>query len=90
MHPGWADTPGVEGSLPGFYGLMRPVLRNAGQGADTIVWLAASPMAAQTSGRFYLDREPHVTTVIPCTGGNASQRRELRAALEEYAARSAA
>jgi NAD(P)-dependent dehydrogenase (short-subunit alcohol dehydrogenase family) len=90
MHPGWADTPGVEGSLPGFYGLMRPLLRNPGQGADTIVWLAASPMAAQTSGRFYLDREPHVTTVIPCTGGNASQRRELRAALEEYAARSAA
>ena len=89
MHPGWADTPGVEGSLPGFYGLMRPLLRNPGQGADTIVWLAASPMAAQSSGRFYLDREPHVTTVIPCTGGNESQRRELRAALAEYAARSA-
>jgi NAD(P)-dependent dehydrogenase (short-subunit alcohol dehydrogenase family) len=89
MHPGWADTPGVEGSLPGFYGLMRPLLRNPAQGADTIVWLAASPMAAQSSGRFYLDREPHVTTVIPCTGGNESQRRELRAALAEYAARSA-
>lgn len=90
MHPGWADTPGVEGSLPGFYGLMRPLLRSPAQGADTIVWLAAAPEAAKTSGRFYLDREPHPTTVIPCTGGSARERRKLRAALEAYAGRSAA
>ena len=86
MHPGWADTPGVEGSLPGFYRLMRPLLRKPEEGADTIVWLAAAPAAAKTSGRFYLDREPHVTTVIPCTGGNSQQRRELRSALQKSAA----
>jgi dehydrogenase/reductase SDR family protein 12 len=89
MHPGWADTPGVEGSLPGFYSLMRPLLRSPEQGADTIVWLAAAPAAAETSGRFYLDREPHLTTVLPCTGGTARDRRKLRAELEKYAARSA-
>ncbi|MEX1296170.1 MAG: SDR family NAD(P)-dependent oxidoreductase, partial [Candidatus Limnocylindrales bacterium] len=28
MHPGWADTPGLAESLPGFYDLMRPILRS--------------------------------------------------------------
>jgi NAD(P)-dependent dehydrogenase (short-subunit alcohol dehydrogenase family) len=88
MHPGWADTPGVEGSLPGFYRLMRPLLRSPEQGADTISWLASAAEAAGTSGLFYLDREPHVTTVIPGTSGSARQRRALRAALDEYIARS--
>jgi NAD(P)-dependent dehydrogenase (short-subunit alcohol dehydrogenase family) len=89
MHPGWADTPGVEDSLPGFYRLMRPLLRSPEQGADTITWLAAAPSAAETSGRFYLDREPHVTTVLPGTAGTARQRARLRDALEAYADRSA-
>ena len=40
-HPGWADTPGVEESLPSFRRLTRPVLRDAASGADTTVWLAA-------------------------------------------------
>ena len=56
MHPGWADTPGVRSSLPGFYRVMRPLLRSARQGADTAVWLAAAPEATQTSGDFWLDR----------------------------------
>ena len=43
MHPGWADTPGVQTSLPRFRKLMRPLLRDAGQGADTVVWLATAP-----------------------------------------------
>lgn len=87
MHPGWADTPGVEDSLPGFHRLMRPLLRTPEQGADTIVWLASDPAAQEFSGGFYLDREPHVTTVLPFTGGDADLRRELRAKLEEYRAR---
>ncbi|MCB1308976.1 MAG: SDR family NAD(P)-dependent oxidoreductase, partial [Leptospiraceae bacterium] len=40
MHPGWADTAGVQRSLPTFRMLTRPVLRTAEQGADTILWLA--------------------------------------------------
>ena len=87
MHPGWADTPGVANSLPGFHGLMKPLLRSPEQGADTIVWLAAAPEAAQASGGFYLDREPHITTVLPGTGGDGRQRRTLRSALEAYAIR---
>ncbi len=41
MHPGWADTPGIRDSLPGFSKVMGPVLRTPEQGADTAVWLAA-------------------------------------------------
>ena len=41
MHPGWVDTAGLRESLPGFRKLMRPLLRTAQQGADTIVWLGA-------------------------------------------------
>src|ERR1700694_5992766 len=49
MHPGWADTPGVQTALPAFRRVMRPLLRSADQGSDTIVWLAASTEAARCS-----------------------------------------
>lgn len=57
MHPGWADTPGVSGSLPGFRTVLGPVLRKPGEGADTMVWLAADDgEPASSSGSFWLDR----------------------------------
>lgn len=56
MHPGWADTPGLRTALPGFTRLVGPLLRTPGEGADTIVWLAAAPDAAGLSGLFFLDR----------------------------------
>lgn len=42
MHPGWVDTDGVRSSLPGFRRVFRHLLRNAGEGADTALWLAAT------------------------------------------------
>lgn len=63
MHPGWADTPGVSSSLPGFYDRMKKRLRTPAQGADTILWLATSPEANDTRGRFYFDREPAAPTL---------------------------
>jgi len=83
MHPGWADTPGVQDSLPGFYRLMRPLLRTAGQGADTIVWLAAAPEVGEVSGKFWLDRQPHLAAILPGTAGDAALRRRLVEALAE-------
>jgi len=77
MHPGWADTPGVSASLPGFHAVTRRLLRTAEQGADTITWLAASPEAARVSGWFWLDREPHTTHVFPGTEGSPEERRQL-------------
>lgn len=55
MHPGWADTPGVVTSLPGFHKVMGPLLRDTGTGADTIVWLAATE-PAPGGGQFWHDR----------------------------------
>jgi NAD(P)-dependent dehydrogenase (short-subunit alcohol dehydrogenase family) len=86
MHPGWADTPGVQDSLPGFYRLTRPLLRTPEQGADTIVWLAAAPEAGQVSGKFWLDREPHIDTILPGTGGDPRQRKRLEDELTRLAA----
>ena len=81
MHPGWADTPGVASSLPGFHALTRRFLRTADQGADTITWLAAAPEAAATSGGFWLDREPHTANVFPGTDASPAERQQLWDAL---------
>ncbi len=81
MHPGWADTPGVASSLPGFRSITRRLLRTAEQGADTITWLAASSEAAQVSGMFWLDREPHTTHVLPGTDPSPQERQKLWDAL---------
>ncbi len=54
MHPGWVDTDGVRSALPGFRKLFRTVLRNAGEGADTALWLAAS--RPPTADGIWLDR----------------------------------
>ena len=77
MHPGWADTPGLSESLPGFYRLMRPVLRTPAQGVDTIAWLATDPGVPALSGRLFLDRRPRPFDRIRSTRLSASQRRRL-------------
>ena len=57
MHPGWADTPGLVESLPGFHRLTGPILRDADQGADTAVWLCAAE-PAPPAGLLWHDRRP--------------------------------
>ncbi len=86
MHPGWADTPGVQDSLPGFHRLTRSVLRTPEQGADTIVWLAAAAEAGKVSGKFWLDREPHLAAILPGTAGSEGLRKKLVRELERLAA----
>lgn len=66
MHPGWADTPGVASSLPGFHRLMRPALRDAAQGADTAVWLAAAT-PPPPSGELWHDRGTRSQHRLPWT-----------------------
>jgi dehydrogenase/reductase SDR family member 12 len=87
MHPGWADTPGVQASLPRFHWLMRARLRTPEQGADTIVWLAACARLEGRSGAFWLDRAPVATHVLPWTRESAAERRELWELCEQLAAR---
>nr|NIS43200.1 SDR family NAD(P)-dependent oxidoreductase [Desulfuromonadales bacterium] len=80
MHPGWADTPGVAKSLPGFYKLTKPILRTAAEGADTIVWLAAAAEASET-GRFWHDRRARPIHKTRRTREGIEARRELWEAL---------
>ncbi|KAM9710038.1 dehydrogenase/reductase SDR family member 12 [Menidia menidia] len=87
MHPGWADTPAVQTSMPSFHAKMQSKLRTEAMGADTIVWLAAAPAAAQQpSGLFFQDRKA-VATHLPLASSRSSAQEEekLLAALEEIA-----
>ena len=70
MHPGWVNTPGVAGALPGFYRATRPILLTPQQGADTITWLAAMPPERLGSGRFWHDRRPRPEYPLPWTRGH--------------------
>ncbi len=81
MHPGWANTPGVESSLPLFYRLARPLLRTPEQGADTIVWLAVASEAGLASGKLFLDREPRTTHLFSSTRETEPERAALIQAL---------
>ena len=77
MHPGWSDTPGLAESLPGFYRVMRPLLRTPEQGMDTIVWLATHPDPAAIDGRLFLDRRPRPFDRVPSTRLSGTDRRRL-------------
>jgi dehydrogenase/reductase SDR family protein 12 len=82
MHPGWADTPGLESSLPHFYGATKWLLRTPQQGADTIVWLGAAPEPARCSGGFWHDRRERPTHRVPWTKETSEDREGLWAECE--------
>lgn len=65
MHPGWADTPGVQQSIPLFRKLTAPILRTTNEGADTIVWLSCIHPLPGTNGTFWSDREVRPTHKTP-------------------------
>lgn len=84
MHPGWADTPGVQESLPLFRQLTKPLLRTADEGADSILWLAADPDVALPSGSFIGDRQRRPLHRLPKT--RRSDTAANRAALWSWCA----
>jgi NAD(P)-dependent dehydrogenase (short-subunit alcohol dehydrogenase family) len=90
MHPGWVDTPGVDDALPGFARIMGPVLRTAEQGADTMVWLAATGGGDAPPGSFFHDRRVRGTSYAPKTGTNDTERARLLEWLETTTGLSAA
>lgn len=85
MHPGWADTGGVRTSIPRFHQITQSILRTPAEGADTIVWLAASAAAGKRTGEFFLDRKPRATHVLPLTRESESDRRALWELCEQLA-----
>jgi NAD(P)-dependent dehydrogenase (short-subunit alcohol dehydrogenase family) len=74
MHPGWADTPGVERALPRFHRLLKSWLRTPEQAADTVLWLCAEP---RPGGLFWHERRARPTHRRPRT----RETPELRDAL---------
>jgi NAD(P)-dependent dehydrogenase (short-subunit alcohol dehydrogenase family) len=85
MHPGWADTPAVRSSIPGFWRVARKILRSPAEGADTVVWLAASKRGGALTGAFVFDREPRRTHWLPWTRESAADRRRLWSLVERSA-----
>ncbi len=85
VHPGWADTAGVQDAMPVFRKVMGPFLRSADQGADTMVWLAAADEPAQASGQFWLDRRPRPTHRHTSTVESEADRMSLLSQLRDYA-----
>lgn len=84
MHPGWANTDGVINALPEFYKLSKNVLRSPQQGADTIIWLASATEVSQSTGLFWLDREPRPTHLTTKTQETPLQRAQLWQSLLRY------
>lgn len=76
-HPGWAGTPGLTESLPGFSRLTRPLLRSVEDGADTAVWLLAAPEGHETTGLLWHDRAPRPSSYLARTRPSADQVRRL-------------
>ncbi len=87
MHPGWADTPGIQTSIPAFRRVMRPLLRSPEQGADTIIWLAAAVEPVASTGLFWSDRHTRGTHVpLTRTRETPDERERLWHAVDALAA----
>jgi NAD(P)-dependent dehydrogenase (short-subunit alcohol dehydrogenase family) len=83
VHPGWADTPGIEASLPRFHTIVGPLLRTPEQGVDTLLWLAAAPEAANSTGLLWLDRRPRPFDRLRSTRVDAAQAAALWASCQD-------
>jgi dehydrogenase/reductase SDR family protein 12 len=82
MHPGWVDTASVGRSMPRFRAMLKSVLRNHGQGADTIVWLAATRPAQQALESIWFDRKERSVHIYAHTPKSSATGQDLVAALE--------
>lgn len=82
LHPGWADTAGVQDALPLFRAVTRPLLRNAAEGADTAVWLAAGGEPLGRSGAFFHDRREWPEHRMARTRETEAEREALESGLE--------
>jgi dehydrogenase/reductase SDR family member 12 len=76
VHPGWALTPGVERSLPRFRQLTGPLLRDATEGADSIVWVALSEEVTG-DGQLWHDRHVRHRHKVPWTRSDAAESDRL-------------
>ncbi len=85
-HPGWADTPGVQSSLPTFARVLGPILRSPAEGVDTTVWVAGGEEAGHTTGVLWFDRRPRSLRRLPNTITSPVDRQRLWDRVEEMIA----
>ncbi len=86
MHPGWADTDGVKTAMPNFRRILKSVLRNDAQGADTAIWLAAMRPASPGPEAFWFDRGPRDPHAYPHTKVSTYTPDDLAAFMAKEAA----
>lgn len=86
MHPGWADTDGVKTAMPNFRRRLRGVLRDAAQGADTALWLAATRPSNEGPEAFWFDRAPRSPHAYPHTAVTKYTSEDLATFLAKEAA----
>jgi dehydrogenase/reductase SDR family member 12 len=82
MHPGWVDTASVGRSMPRFRAILKSVLRSHKQGADTIVWLAATRPAQSNAEAIWFDRKERGVHIYAHTPKSNDKPADLVAALE--------
>ncbi len=85
MHPGWVDTRAVRTSLPRFWRIFRSRLRDAEEGADTVIWLCATRMLEGPPGSFWFDRAVQPDHLLRFTREDAAERDALWAMCRELA-----
>ena len=75
VHPGWARTPGVSSSLPGFSRLLGPLLRT--QGTLRVGSSGSTVRRARSIGSARLGSplESSPSKVMPCSHGSMRRRR---------------
>jgi dehydrogenase/reductase SDR family protein 12 len=84
MQPGWVDTASVGRSMPRFRAILRPVLRNHRQGADTIVWLASERPRQVQSEAIWFDRKARGVHIYAHTPKSTDTAADLVTLLDHY------
>lgn len=82
MQPGWVDTASVGRSMPRFRAILKSILRTHAQGADTIVWLAATRPAQQGPESIWFDRRERPVHIFVHTPKTAATGADVVAELE--------
>ncbi|MEO7242238.1 MAG: SDR family NAD(P)-dependent oxidoreductase [Variovorax sp.] len=84
MHPGWVDTASVGRSMPRFRAILKSVLRDHSEGADTIVWLAATRPKPQMNDAIWFDRKERSAHIYAHTPKSTATPADVVATLESF------
>ncbi len=82
MHPGWVDTASVGRSMPRFRNMLKSVLRDHAQGADTIVFLAAKRPPQEQAESIWFDRKERPVHIYAHTPKSTATGADVVAGLE--------